>query len=386
LPTGDLEARVGVGHAWQVGQHVGLVQRGGRERAHRPGPDVRQERRRRAEVAVDRAVDQRVHRRLRTRERHVLELDAGSALEQLAGEMRDRAAADRGVAQAPALPGDGALRRAGERRHVVPARLGVDGEDHLRLGEQRDRNERPRRVHRRVGERCREHARVGHDRQRRAGQMRPRGVRVGRWSSPRSALRRRRHVLDQHRRAEPLPEVFAERPRQHVGRSPRGEGDDDRRVGLVQRMLGEIGLDAVLELGAEVLEHEVDEALACPFRLRLGQVEGEQRAVLHRLLHVAQRDVGRRPLQRDTAGRPARRGEQAVLDQRRDDLAHPCRVLVHLLGDPLGGDDLGRVGRHVREDVGRRQQARGLGHARESMSGVYAAAKCRCTLSLTCCR
>jgi hypothetical protein len=117
-------------------------------------------------------------------------------------------------------------------------------------------------------------------------------------------------------------------------------------------VLGEVGVDARLEFCAQVLEDQVHAALAGPFRVRLEEVEGEQRAVLHGLLHIAQGDLAGRSPQRHPAGGAARRAQQARLHQRRDDLPYPRRVLVHLFGNSFGGDHLGGVGRDVGQDVG----------------------------------
>ena len=136
--AGLAAGHAGLGDGRDVRQRgVALLAHGG-ERAQLALADVLQRRRDGADRELDAALHQVDHRLRGAAIGHVGDLDAGLALEQLAGEMRERAGAGRGVAERAGLG-------LGERDEILQRRR-----RHLRRADQHERRDADHRDRREI--------------------------------------------------------------------------------------------------------------------------------------------------------------------------------------------------------------------------------------------
>ncbi len=131
-------------HGGDIGKHGIARVAHDRERSDRAFAHLLQRRRNRADRQVDAALNEVERRLRRTAVRHVHDVDVGAALEQLAGKVRERAGAGRGVAELAGLR----LGEAHELGECLHRQLPRRHEHERRAADHADRREIPERVER----------------------------------------------------------------------------------------------------------------------------------------------------------------------------------------------------------------------------------------------
>ncbi|SPR96292.1 hypothetical protein CBM2634_A100230 [Cupriavidus taiwanensis] len=231
IPRHRLELREALlGDRRHLGQHRRAPGAGGAEGAQLARLDIGQRRRQLRKHHGHLPADQIGHGRAYAFVRHMVQLDAGIELQQLAGEMRLAAGTRRGEAQLARL-----LRGQLEQFCERPRRRGRADHQHvLGGGEHRHRRQvgwlvgqvgHQRGIHRDIADR--------HQRDR-VAVRRGLGHHVDTDGAGCAGL-----VLDQHALAGGLGQALSDRTRQHVGRPSRGKRHDQAyRLCRISRRLG----------------------------------------------------------------------------------------------------------------------------------------------------